>query len=146
VNIAGAVSFVVLSIAPIPGIIASIPLAVLKLAYPPWIVPLIAMPLSFVQVLVVNYLWDQLQTLTAVKNVIEKKRSARVDALIASGGSFWPVYIATPLLGPSLIMMFMRYARISLRHVWLPMALSLMTLAVVVTALCVYVPAWFSEA
>lgn len=141
----GLLSFIGLSLSPVPGIIASIPLAVLKLDYPPWIVPLAAMPLSFVQVLVVNFLWDQLQRLPLVQNTIEKKRSARIDELIATGGSFWPVFVTTPLVGPSLVMMFMRYAHIPLRRVALPMAASLMTLAIVITALCVYVPGWFAK-
>lgn len=143
-SVGGAISFVLLSLSPVPGIAASIPLAILKLDYAPWLVPLVATPLAFVQVFVVNFLWDRLQKLTFVKNVLEKKRSARVDRMLTSGGSFLPVFLATPLIGPWGVMIFMKYGRVPLRRVALPIAASLSSLALVLTLLCVFIPTLFA--
>ena len=140
----GVASFVFFSVWPVPGIVASIPLAILKLDYPPLIVPLVATPLAFIQVLLVDVAWTQLQRLKPVRNVLEKKRSPRLDRILQSGGSFWPVFLGTPFLGPGLVMIFMRYANISLKKVGVPIFLSIFAVALVLTALCVFIPAWFT--
>ncbi len=140
----GALSFVLLSLSPAPGLLAAIPLAILKLGYPPWFVLLTATPLAYVQVFAVHLLWESLQKLSFVKNVIENKRSARVDSMLATGGSFVPVFLATPVIGPWGVVIFMKYGRVPLRKVALPIAVSLACIALVVTGLCVYVPAFFA--
>ena len=78
------------AIAPIPGLLAAIPMSILVRNDPGW-VWLIAGPLlAYVQVLVVDFGWTLLLKWKAWGRLLERMRSPRVERLMASkGGSFW---------------------------------------------------------
>lgn len=129
---------------PIAGLLASVPWAMLKLHYPLWIVVVSGPPLAYLQVIVADLLWSYLQRLSYVKNLLEKKRSPMIEKLLVSRGAFLPVFIATPLVGPWLVMLVMRYANVSQRAIAIPILLALTLVSVVLGVLCLTLPKIFS--
>lgn len=132
------------SINPIAGLLVSVPWAILKMHYPLWLVVVSGPPLAYLQVIAADLSWTYLRRVTYVRNLLEKKRSPRVEKLLASRGHFIPVMIATPLIGPWLVMLVMRYANVSQREVVAPIMLALILVSVVLGALCLIVPSLFS--
>lgn len=142
----GDLAFIVLSINPVGGMLISIPLALLKLHYPVWLAIVGGASLSYVQVLVVDLAWTLLCKWPTWLRLLERARSPRVEKVMASGGAFWPVFIAAPLIGPWVVMAFMRYASVPQRHVAAPILLSLAVVGCAVSAVCLFVPQWLSVA
>lgn len=132
------------SINPIAGLLASVPWAILKLHYPLWVVIVSGPPLAYVQVIVADLLYSALRRLSYVNRLLEKKRSPWVEKLLASNGSFLTVFIATPLVGPWLVILVMRYANIGQRQVAIPILLALTFVALSIGVLCTTLPSFFS--
>jgi hypothetical protein len=134
-----------LAVNPLGGLIAAIPFAILVLKWPAWVVVAAGVPLAYVQVVVVDVAWGSLARIQAWKDFLERRRSPRVERLVASGGRFWITFFATPLLGPWLVMAFMRYAHVRHGRVALPIALGLLCTAVVLATLSMAVPELFAR-
>jgi hypothetical protein len=130
-------AFALLAANPFGGLLVAIPFGILKLHYPIWIAVVVGSPLAYLQVIVLDLAWSLLVRIPAWRRFLDRRRSPRVERLIASGGSFWITFVATPLLGPWLVMAFMRYAQIRQRHVALPILCSLACTALVVAIVCV---------
>jgi ABC-type Fe3+-siderophore transport system permease subunit len=128
---------------PIGGLTVAIPLAVLKLRYPPWLVVATGVPLTYLQVVAVDLGWSSLERWAWFRGLVLRRRSARIEALAASGGAFWPTAILAPLVGAWLVMAVMRYARVPQRRVAAPILLGVTVVASALTALCVLVPGFF---
>ncbi len=137
-TLAGALSFIILSINPIGGALISIPLAIFELKYSPWLTWAAAFPLAYVQVPVVDLCWDTLCRWHFFRTQLEKKRSVLVEKLLSSEGAFWPTLLISPLIGPWLVMALMRYARVPQRKIALPIILGLAAWCAVLTAACVF--------
>lgn len=136
-------SYFLIAAQPFGGILVSIPLGYFSLDYPLWFLFVSSPPLAYVQVVVVDLLWTQLERWPRLRAFLDRRRSPRVERLLASRGAFWPTFTLTPLVGPWVIMAFMRYARIPQRRIALPILLSLTTVTVAVLAACTLVPHWF---
>jgi hypothetical protein len=134
-----------LGVSPIGGLLASIPWGMFEMHYPAWLVIASSPPMAYVQVIVIDALWSSFQRSSYFRRLIEGKRSPRVEKLLASRGSFWATLLATPLVGPWVVMAFMRYAQVPQRKVALPMLLSLLVVSAFFTAMCVYVPSFFAH-
>jgi hypothetical protein len=132
--------YAVLAMNPIGGLPIAIPFAIFKLGYPVWLAFMIAVPCSYVQVLTVDLAWNQLNRLERWRAMFERQRSPRIEKLVASGGAFWPTLIIAPLVGPWIVMAFMRYAQVPQRRVALPILIGMACLAGIILALCVYMP------
>ena len=141
----GAYVFATLAVNPVGGLMVAIPYAVLRLGYPAWITVLAGVPLAYVQVIVVDLGWTSLGRIGAWTRFLERRRSPRVERLIAARGGFWITLVCTPLLGPWLVMAFMRYAQVPQRRVALPILLGLGASATVLALLCVFVPRFFDR-
>lgn len=141
----GLIAFIMLSINPFGGLLVSIPLAVFKLHYPAWVAVVGGVPLAYVQVLFVDLAWDGLNRWDGFRSYLERKRSPRAEKLMASGGAFVPTMLFAPLIGPWVVMAFMRYARVPQRKVALPILLGLTWIATLITGACVYAPQWFTK-
>lgn len=139
----GDVAFATLAANPIGGLLIAIPFGMLKLHYPAWLTIVAGVPLAYLQVPAVDVLWSTLERATWWRGLLERRRSARVEKLLASRGGFWITFAAAPFLGPWLVMAFMRYAHVPQRKVALPIVLALAATAAVVAALCAIVPALF---
>jgi hypothetical protein len=139
-------TYVAIAIEPFGGILVAIPLAVFALAYPLWLIVVTAPLLAYVQVLVVDLAWSGLLRWGWFGRLLERKRSPRVERLLASRGGFWLTFGLTPLVGPWVVMAFMRYAHVPQRRVAAPILLSLLAVTLATTAICLLVPEWFPEA
>jgi hypothetical protein len=139
----GAIAFVILAINPIGGLMMAIPFAILKLHYAAWLAVTAGIPFGYVQVLAIDLGWTSLDRLGWWHRFLERRRSPRVERLLASRGSFWLTVILAPLIGPWLVMAFMRYAHVRQRRVALPILLGLGWNASAIAACCVFVPRLF---
>lgn len=138
--LSGDLAYVVMAINPIGGLLIAIPIAVFKLQYPAWILLLSGPPLAYVQVFAVDWGWSWLEKRAWWRSFLEKRRSARVEKLLASQGAFVPTMIAAPLVGPWLVMAFMRYAQVPHRKVALPIFTGMILISTAITAICFLAP------
>jgi hypothetical protein len=138
-------TFVALAANPLGGLLVAIPFAVLKLHYPWWLAVVIGTPPAYLQVIAVDLGWGVLERHDGWHRFLERRRSPRVEKLLESRGGFWITFLASPFLGPWLVMAFMRYARVPQRRVALPIILALGCTALVVSALCLLMPAVVSR-
>ena len=136
----GDLAYVVLAINPLGGLLVAIPMAMLTLGYPLWLAVATGVPLAYVQVTVVDVAWSQLMRMGWWRRLLERRRSPKIERLMASGGAFWSVVVLTPLVGPWAIMAFMRYAHVPQRRVALPILLGLTWIALCIAVACVVVP------
>ena len=144
--IAGHLSFVLLAANPVGGLLVAIPFAILKLHYPAWVATLVGTPFAYVQVAVVDLAWNLLRRWPAWDRFLLARRSKRIERVVASGGSFWVTFLATPFVGPWLVMAFMRYAQVRQRRIAAPILFALLCTAAVIAAMCVLVPRAFEHA
>jgi FtsH-binding integral membrane protein len=140
----GDLAFSLLAANPIGGLLVAIPYAMLKLHYPAWLAVAAGTPLSYIQVLVIDQAWSWLVRVPAWRRFLERRRSPRVERLVASGGAFWITFVVTPFIGPWLVMAFMRYAQVRQRHVALPILSALACTAAVVAAVSALAPRAFA--
>lgn len=129
-----------LAMNPIGGLMIFIPVAIFKLGYPFWVPALIGIPLMYVQVIVVDVGWDQLNRLGWWRRMLEAKRSPQIEKLVNSNGAFLPTMVLAPLLGPWVVMAFMRYAKIPQRRVALPIVMGMTAMATLITLVCRFAP------
>jgi hypothetical protein len=141
----GDLAFVTLAINPVGGLLIAIPFAVFQLGYPAWLTVAAGVPLAYVQVIVIDLAWTQLARIPAWHRFLERRRNARVERLIAAPSRFWLTLLFAPLLGPWLVMAFMRYAQVPQRRVALPILLGLLVSAVGIALACVLVPRLFGR-
>jgi len=139
------VAFVALAVNPLGGLLVALPFAILKLHYRPWAAAAIGAPLAYVQVVVVDLGFGLLARIPWWMRMLERRRSARVERLLASRGAFWLSFLATPLLGPWLVMAFMRYGKVPQRQVALPIFSALMTTAAIIATLSALAPSLFAR-
>jgi hypothetical protein len=137
-------AFTLLAINPFGGLLIAIPYAVLKLKLLAWLAVLVGIPLAFVPVLVVDFGWSVLSRWPWWHRTLEKRRSARLERLVASRGAFWMTVLLSPLIGPWLVMAFMRYAHVPLSRVALPLLLGLCWNAGAIGLGCVFLPRLFA--
>jgi len=123
--LAGNLGLVVLAVNPIGGLSIAIPFAVFELHRPAWLALVVGLPFGYVQVLVIDIFWTQLIRWPWWNAFLERRRSPRVEKLVASKGSFWLTVLLAPLIGPWLVMAFMRYAHVPQRKVAIPILLGL---------------------
>lgn len=133
-------AFVALAVNPVGGILVAIPFGVFELGYPPWLAALASIPLAYVQVLVIDLGWTALVRWGAWNRLLARLRSRRVERLMAAGGSFWTTLLFTPLLGPWVVMAFMRYAQVPQRRVAAPIVLGIAAAASATAILCLVAP------
>ena len=122
----------------------AIPFAVLKLHYPMWLATVVGAPLAYLQVAVVDGSWSLLARIPGWPRFLDRWRSPRVERLVASRGAFWVTFVATPFLGPWLVMAFMRYAQVEQRRIALPILASLACTAAVLASACMLAPRAFA--
>jgi hypothetical protein len=138
--------FALLAANPFGGLLVAIPFAMLKLHYPMWLATAAGTPLAYLQVAVVDTCWSVLVRIPGWRRFLDRRRSARVERLVASRGGFWITFVATPFLGPWLVMAFMRYAQVGQRRVALPILASLACTAAALSLACALAPRAFEHA
>lgn len=138
-------AFALLAANPIGGLMVAIPFAVFSLDYAPWLTVVTGVPFAYLQVLVIDASWNRLERLGWWQRLLKKSRGKWADRLVQSRGAFWVTFVATPVIGPWLVMALMRWVGVPQRKVALALAASMVTAASVVAALCAYVPAVFAK-
>ncbi len=128
----GALTFALLAANPVGGLLVAVPYGMLRLHYPIWLTLVAGTPLAYLQVLAIDGSWTLLARIPAWQRFLERRRSPRIERLVASGGAFWITFGATPFVGPWLVMSFMRWAHVPQRRVALPILLALFCTAAVV--------------
>ncbi|MFI5297625.1 MAG: hypothetical protein ACHREM_05955 [Polyangiales bacterium] len=128
---------------PIGGLIVAIPFGVFSLHYPAWLAWVIGVPLAYVQVVAIDVFWSQLVRLRWWRAFLERRRSPWVEKVVASKGGFWLTLVVSPLIGPWLVMAFMRYAQVRHRTVALPLFMGLAWSGGVLAFACAFLPRLF---
>ena len=95
-------------------------------------------PLAYVQVLAVDLGWTWLARIPGWHRFLQRRRSVRVERLVAGGGSFWLTLLLAPLIGPWLVMAFMRYAQVPQRRVALPILIGIAMVATAIGLTCAF--------
>jgi hypothetical protein len=145
-SFAGELSFMLLAANPVGGLLVATPFAVLKLHHPVWLATLVGTPLAYLQVAVVDLTWSVLTRWPAWNRFVLARRSRRVERVVASGGAFWVTFLATPFVGPWLVMAFMRYAQVPQRRIAVPVLCALACTAFAIGWMCELVPRVFASA
>jgi len=133
-------AFVALAINPFGGLLFAIPYAKAMLGMSPFVAALIGVPLSYVQVLAVDWLWQWLSRIDWWRRFIERRRTPRLERMTSSPYMFWLVLVFAPFFGPWLVMAVMRYANVPHKRVALPMALGLAWNAMGIALVTLYAP------
>ena len=141
----GAIAFLLLAANPIGGLTVAIPFALLKLDFSPWVTVAVGVPVAYLQVLVVDTFWTTLERLGWWRRLIDRSRGKWANRLVESRGAFWITFIATPILGPWLVMALMRWAGVTQRKIAPAMVSSMLVASSTIAALCVFVPAVFAK-
>jgi hypothetical protein len=132
--------FALLSYNPFGGLLVSIPFAVFHLKYSAMTALVAGVPFAYMQVPTVDVFWNQLNKWERFKRFVEGKRSPRIEKMMESKGAFWPILIFSPIVGPWLVMAFMRYANVPQRRVAAPLFLGLTWVGVLIASACVFLP------
>ena len=141
----GHLSFALLAANPVGGLLVAIPFAVLKLDYAPWVTVAVGVPLAYIQVVVIDLGWNQLERLGWWRRILEKSRGKWADKLVASHNTFWVTFAATPVLGPWLVMALMRWVGVPQRQIAVALVSSMITAATVIATLSAFVPSVFAK-
>jgi hypothetical protein len=132
--------FALQSVNPIAGILASIPVAILSFKWHPLVVAGFAVPLCYTQVIAVDFFWNRLIAWKKFADFLEKKRNPQIEKLGASKGAFVSTAIISPLIGPWVVMGFMKYAGVPQRKVGLPILIGITWMTTLITALSALAP------
>lgn len=140
----GDLTFALLAANPVGGLLVAVPYGMLRLHYPIWLTLVAGTPLAYLQVVAIDASWTLLARIPMWQRFLDRRRSPRIERLVASGGGFWITFCATPFVGPWLVMSFMRWARVPQRRVALPILMALLATATAV-AFASAVPAALSR-
>lgn len=134
------VLFVLAGLNPFGGMFVAMPIAIFKLGWPPWLGVLLAVPLGYVQVVVVDVLWERLLAWPWFMAVIEKRRSEKLTNLLARDDAKLWLALLGVWIGPWLVTAFARFSGHSVGRVALPLLFGLTYLAVATAVICKLAP------
>jgi len=136
----GELWFALLSYNPFGGLLVSIPYAVFHLEYSAVTALVAGVPFAYLQVPTIDLFWNQFSRWERFRRFVEGKRSPRVEKMVQSKGAFWPIVLLSPVVGPWLVMAFMRYAHVPQRKVAAPLFLGLTWVGVLIALACAFLP------
>ena len=139
------IAFVLASINPIGGLMVSLPLAIFKLHWPAWFAVLLGVPLAYVQVIVVDLFWQRLLAWPTWTRLVERRRSPRLEQILAHRYAPWLLAVASPWLGPWLVMAVARFGGRRQSQLALPLLFGLTYVGIGIAAICVYAPKWLAR-
>lgn len=139
------IAFVLASINPIGGLMVSLPLAIFKLHWPAWFAVVLGVPLAYVQVIVVDLFWERLLAWPVWTRLVERRRSTRLEKILAHRYAPWLLAVASPWLGPWLVMAVARFGGRRQSQLALPLLFGLTYVGIGIAAICVYAPKWLAR-
>lgn len=134
------VLFVLAAVNPFGGMFVALPIAIFKLAWPAWLAVVVAVPLGYVQVIVVDVLWERLLDWPWFMQMIEKRRSERLTNMLARDDAKLWLALLGVWLGPWLVTAFARFSGHSVGRVALPLLFGLTYLGIGTAAVCKLAP------
>jgi hypothetical protein len=134
------VLFVLAAINPFGGMFVALPIAIFKLAWPAWLAVGVAVPLGYLQVIVVDVLWERLLDWPWFMQMIEKRRSERLTNVLARDDAKLWLALLGVWLGPWLVTAFARFAGHSVGRVALPLLFGLTYLGIGTAVVCKLAP------
>lgn len=139
------IAFVLASINPIGGLMVSLPLAIFKLHWPAWFAVVLGVPLAYVQVAVVDLFWQRLLDWPWWTRLVERRRSARLEQILAHRSAPWLLAVTSPWLGPWLVMAVARFGGRRQSQLAVPLLAGITYVAIGIAAICVYAPKWLAD-
>lgn len=134
------VGFVLTAINPWGGVFVAMPIALFKLDWPAWFAVLVAIPLGYVQVVVVDVLWERLMRWPRWSEMLAKRRSERLTNLLARDDAKLWLAIFGVWFGPWLVAAFARFAGHAVRRVALPLLFGISYITVGTAIVCKLAP------
>jgi hypothetical protein len=134
------VLFVIACVNPFGGMFVAMPLALFKLEWPAWFACVLGIPLGYVQVIVVDLLWERLQAWPWWMQVIEKRRSPKLNELLAREDAKLWLAIFGVWAGPWLVAAITRYSGHAVKRVALPLLFGISYVTVGTALVCLYAP------
>ncbi|MET0284214.1 MAG: hypothetical protein ABW352_07080 [Polyangiales bacterium] len=135
------VLFVIACVNPFGGMFVAMPLALFKLEWPAWLACVLGIPLGFVQVIAVDLLWGRLQAWPWWVQLIEKRRSPKLTALLAREDATLWLAVFGVWAGPWLVTALTRYSGHPMKRVALPLLFGITYVAIGTALVCLYAPA-----
>jgi hypothetical protein len=134
------VLFVIACVNPFGGMFVAMPLAVFKLEWPAWFACVLGIPLGYVQVVAVDLLWGRLQAWPWWIQAIEKRRSPKLNALLARDDAKLWLAVFGVWAGPWLVAAITRYSGHTVKRVALPLLFGITYVTIGTALACVYAP------
>jgi len=133
------------ALSPVGGMVAALPLGILGFGFPWWGVALVGIAAGWAQALVVDLCWELLERWPWWRRMMARRRTGWIARGLSRPGTFWPIVVATPLVGPWVVMALMRFAGVPRSRVTPPLLLGLVFLAAVLVLTCHHAPRLFTE-
>jgi len=134
------VGFVLTAINPWGGMFVAMPIALFKLDWPAWLAVIIGIPLGYVQVVVVDVLWERLMRWPWWVQMLEKRRSERLTNLLARDDAKLWLGVFGVWMGPWLVAAFARFSGHEVRRVALPLLFGISYVTIGVAVACKLAP------
>lgn len=123
----------------------SLPLAIFKLHWPAWFAVVLGVPLAYVQVAAVDLFWQRLLTWPLWTRLVERRRSTRLERILAHRSAPLLLAVTSPWLGPWLVMAVARFGGRRQSQLAIPLLVGITYVAIGIAAICVYAPRWFAS-
>jgi hypothetical protein len=137
--------FVLSALNPFGGAFFAIPFAIFKLGWSPWFAGVLTIPLIYVQVVVVDLLWDRLLRWPRAAEFFERRRSSRLERVLERKDSGLWLAVFGVWLGCWLVMAMARFAGYRQRKVALPLLFGISYLVAITVVVCLYAPGWLPK-
>jgi hypothetical protein len=132
--------FVINAINPWGGMFVAMPIAIYKLDWPAWFACLLGIPLGFVQVIVVDRMWERSLRWPFWVRLLEKRRSERLTNWLARDDAKLWLALFGVWFGPWLVTAFARFSGHQVGRVALPLLFGITYVAIATAAVCKIAP------
>jgi hypothetical protein len=134
------IAFVISGLNPFGGAFVAIPIAIFQLGWAPWLAVALTIPLVYAQVVAVDLLWDRLLAWPAWLRFVEKRRSARLERILARRDAGVWLALLGPWIGCWLVIAAARFGGHRQSKVALPLLIGITYLGALTAAICVFAP------
>lgn len=139
------VAFVLSGLNPFGGAFVAIPIGIYKLGMAPWLAVALTIPLVYAQVIVVDLAWDRLLAWPAWLRFLEKRRSERLERILARRDAGLWLALLGPWIGCWLVTAAARFGGHRQSKVALPLLIGITYLGVITGAICTFAPEWLPK-
>ncbi len=123
----------------------AIPLAIFQLEWSPWFVGLVTVPLVYVQVAVVDLLWDKLLSWPKARDFLQKRKSEKIERLLNRKYAGLWLAVFGVWAGCWLVMAMARFGGHRQSKVALPLLFGITYMVAAAVLICLYAPGLLPE-